>query len=160
MGISVSSLGPDAQRQVREKLTLELHRCPKCNSVIGIRGCDCGYCSAEPGYAKRAKYGNKRTPHKSTQGFERTYDSKREAAHAAYLDQAIAGKRVMWWLPQVPLPLPGGVVYRADFLVCWGNGESGGDVEVQDVKGKDTQASINKRKQVKACYGIDVAVIR
>ena len=104
---------------------------------------------------KPRKYRNTPTIYKSIQGFERRYDSKKEATHAAHLDHLIKCGPVSWWLPQVSIPLPGGVIYRADFLVMW---RASGPSFV-DVKGRDTQASINKRKQVKALYGITVEIV-
>ena len=52
--------------------------------------------------------------------------------------------------------LEGGVVYRADFLVVLADGS----IQVVDCKGIDTQSSINKRKQVKERYGLDVLLVR
>lgn len=103
---------------------------------------------------KRSKYGAVKTVYRSIQGFERTYDSKREAAFAAELDLRIKAGDVAWWLPQVPIPLPGGVTYRADFMVMLTV------LRFYDVKGFDTPASILKRKQVKALFGIDVEIVR
>ena len=53
-------------------------------------------------------------------------------------------------LRQVTLVLEGGVRYRADFLAVTG------PFELWDVKGFDTQASRNKRKQVLERYGAEV----
>jgi Protein of unknown function (DUF1064) len=105
---------------------------------------------------KRAsKYNAVRTAYKSVQGFERVYDSKAEAEFASSLDLMIQCKGVIRWLPQIPIPLPGGVKYVADFLVFYTDGAH----KYFDVKGRDTQASINKRKQVKAMFGIDVEIV-
>ena len=130
--VSPSSIGEKYQKQLAEKLLAQLPRPAQ----------------------KPNKYRNKKTLYKSVQGFERTYDSKKEARYASDLDLLIASKDVLWWLPQVSIPLPGGVVYRADFLV-----HRGRCVEFVDVKGKDTQASINKRKQAKALFGIAVRIV-
>lgn len=130
--ISIASLGPAAQAQVLTQLRA----------------------SQTPPEAKPSKYRNHKTAYRSTQGFERVYDSKREARYAADLDLLLAQKLILWWLPQVRMPLPGGVVYVVDFQVC-----EQATISFIDVKGKDTQASINKRKQVKALYGIDVEVM-
>lgn len=131
--VSTSSIGERYQRQLAEKLQSQISRATD---------------------QKPSKYRNKKTVYKSIQGFERRYDSKKEAAYAADLDKLIRAKDVLWWLPQVSIPLPGGVVYRADFLVHRNRG-----VEFVDVKGRDTQASINKRKQVKALFGIYVRIV-
>ena len=108
--------------------------------------------AAYPPETQPRKYRNTPTIYKSIQGFERRYDSKKEADFAAKLDGEISLRLVLWWLPQPSIPLPGGVIYRADFLVC----DSGGRVGFIDVKGRDTQASKNKRKQVFALFGIKV----
>ena len=135
-GSIIPALGADAVRQIAEALSREQQRL-----------------DASP--AKPRKYRNTPTIYKSIQGFERRYDSKKEATHAAHLDHLIKCGPVSWWLPQVSIPLPGGVIYRADFLVMW---RASGPSFV-DVKGRDTQASINKRKQVKALYGITVEIV-
>jgi hypothetical protein len=168
MGTSVLSLGPDAQRQAREQIVADEQRRalaakPICGTCLGTgimprfdgRDCRCPECrgSGEPG--TRRKFGNIPTVYKSTQGFERRYDSTGEANYAATLDQGIAAGLVKWWLPQVAFPLPGGVTYRCDFVVQWTD-----RLAVIDFKGADTQSSINKRKQVKACFGIEVELVR
>lgn len=135
---SILSLGPDAQRQVVQKL---------------------GQMQAAEQQAKaekRPKYGNKKTSYRSTQGFERLYDSILEARTARTLDEAIAAGSVRYWLPQVPILLPGGVRLVVDFLAISADGRS----RWIDAKGRETQASINKRKQAKALYGIDIELVR
>lgn len=113
------------------------------------------------------KYGARKTPFKAHFG-ERTYDSRAEAAYAARLELLRKAGEVLWWLPQVPIPLPGGVVYRADFMVCeLGhmniNTEKGlrhyPKLRFIDVKGKDTPVSRLKRKQVAEIHGIEVEVV-
>ena len=130
MGISLDKLGPLARQQAIEK--------------IGAQE------------AKKPKYGNKRTPYRSRQGFSRIYDSGGEARYASILDQGIDTGLIKWWLPQVTFPLPGKVSYRADFLIVWADGR----ISVQDFKGFDTQESRNKRKQVLDLFGVDVELVR
>jgi hypothetical protein len=106
----------------------------------------------------RNKYNAKRTEYTSPLNGTRTYDSKAEAAYAAKLDIDRAAGIIDWWLPQVPIRLPGGVTYRADFLVNhWADG--GDDLEFVDVKGRDTAMSKLKRKQVADLYGIEIKVV-
>jgi len=106
---------------------------------------------------KRSKYGNRKTPYKSRQGFKRTYDSALEARHAAQFDLGIETGLIKWWLPQVPFPLPGkNRKYRADFLVIWADGR----VSVIDAKGADTQMSKLKRDQVAELFGVEVELVR
>lgn len=140
MGTSISSLGPAAQRQIIEQIAMDNQRRAEA--------------ATKP--VKRSKYGNIRTEYKSCQGFSRIYDSKGEAGHAAMLDQGIVAGLVRLWLPQVTIPLQGGVKYRADFLVVWADGR----IVFQDFKGTDTQESINKRKQVREGFSIDVEIVK
>lgn len=79
------------------------------------------------------------------------FDSKLEARCYMELVMEQQAGRVLWFLRQVPFVLEGRVVYRCDFLVVRPEG-----VQVIDAKGRDTQASRNKRKQVKARYGVEV----
>ena len=153
---SILSLGPDAQRQVREQLARAQNRCPKCNTEIGCHGgCDCGYCSPKIDATLIPKYKNRKTVYRSTQGFERCYDSKLEARIAQRYDDMVAIGRLRCWVPQIPFLLPGGVRLVVDFMLIWKDGS----VSFTDAKGRETQASINKRKQVKAIYGIDVEIV-
>lgn len=132
--VSISDLGADALRQVREKLLTPI--------------------SSKPA----SKYFNKKTTYKSVQGFERTYDSIKEAKRAEELDGLLKARLVRWWFPEPRIRLPGGVNYYPDFQVCW---ETEGNVTFEDVKAKDreTQASKNKRKQALAIFGIDVKIV-
>lgn len=82
------------------------------------------------------------------------YDSKCEYHAHEWLRALYALGELRWILRQVSFRLEGGVVYRCDFMVELVTGPP--FVDVWDAKGRDTQASINKRKQVKARYGIEV----
>ena len=73
------------------------------------------------------KYGAKRTGH---------YASKREATYAAELALLKQAGQVAWWLEQVPVKLPGGIKYVADFLVCMADGRT----RMVEVKGMQTAA--------------------
>jgi hypothetical protein len=65
-------------------------------------------------------------------------------------------REVAFFLRQTPFHLEGGVVYRCDFFCVL----AAGGIEVIDAKGYDTRESINKRKQVKARYGVEVKLWR
>ena len=80
------------------------------------------------------------------------FDSKLELRYYRELKLRHAAREVLWWTRQVPFILEGGVRYRCDFLVVL----AAGGVEVVDCKGHDTRGSLNKRRQVKARYGINV----
>jgi len=79
---------------------------------------------------------------------------------ARYYEQLKIRKRigeVVVFLMQVPFRLPGGVFYRVDFVEF----HADGSVHFIDTKGKDTQDSINKRKQVEAEYPpIKIEIVR
>ena len=86
-----------------------------------------------------------------------TYDSKKEANYASDLNLRIKAGDLSFWLRQVSFALPGGVKYRADFVEFTQVANTPlYEVRVVDVKGRDTQASKNKRKQVKALYNVEV----
>jgi len=81
-----------------------------------------------------------------------SFDSQLEYQLFGALTLRQRAGEIAWFIRQVPFRLEGGVVYRADYLAVL----TAGGVEVWDAKGKDTQASINKRRQVKARYGVEV----
>ena len=58
------------------------------------------------------------------------FASKAEARRYEHLKLAQRGGTALFFLRQVPFHLPGGVVYRCDFLVFWADGR----VTVEDVK--------------------------
>lgn len=62
---------------------------------------------------------------------------------------------VLFFLCQVPFDLPGGIKYWCDFQVFL----SDGSVEFVDTKGRDTQVSLNKRKQVEAIYPVEIKIV-
>lgn len=108
------------------------------------------------------KYKNKRTEYNG-----RTYDSQKEAQHAATLDMlkraADPKERVVSWEPQPRFKLEvNGVpicAYVGDFQVTFGDGR----VEIQDVKGEATEklpVFKLKKKLMQAVRGIEVVVIK
>jgi len=108
--------------------------------------------------AKRSKYGNVKVHLEGE-----VFDSQLEYDCYCWIRLRKQAGEVAWFLRQVPFRLEGGVVYRADYLVALNDSVApvsltGGcsAVEVWDAKGRDTQASINKRKQVLARYGVEV----
>lgn len=103
------------------------------------------------GGRKPAKYRN--TP---TVVDGQRFDSKLEAKRYGELKALVAAGAIKWFIRQAPFRLPGGIVYRADFLIVWVNGQ----VTVEDSKGVMTAVSALKIKQVEAVYGITVQIIR
>lgn len=104
-------------------------------------------CAEEP---KRQKYGNQRT---EVDGLK--FDSKHEAEVFQELMLRVkAGElRCVW--RQVGFDLPGGIRYFADFVTV----ANDYTIRVLDAKSEATRKNrvyINKKKQVKALWGIDI----
>lgn len=113
--------------------------------------------------AKKAKFGNVRV---RVDGI--LFDSKLEARRYEELKLLKAGNLIEWFLMQVPIHCGGGVFYRVDFQIKWRTTLLVEPrVTFEDCKGvnakrgttSDNQAAINKRKQVKALWGIDVILV-
>lgn len=96
--------------------------------------------------AKRPKYGNQPT---IIDGIR--FASRLEARCYQWLMLRWKAGDLLWFVRQVNFDLPGGVKYRADFVVVCKDG-----VEVIDAKGMLTPDCKNKLKQMKAVHGIDV----
>ena len=101
---------------------------------------------------KKAKYGNSAIVCDGQR-----FDSKLERDRYLELKNLAQVGAVRWFTRQVPFYLPGGIIYRADFLVVWLG--SAPPVTVEDCKGFMTRVSINKIKQVEAIYGLKIAII-
>jgi hypothetical protein len=115
------------------------------------------------GGCKPTKYRNKRVV---VDGWP--FDSKLEAKRYEELKALRASAAVKWFLCQVPFRLPGGIIYRADFLVVYRRFpdhhryvEPCEDefVQIEDCKGARTRVSTNKIRQVEEIYGIKVRII-
>ena len=82
----------------------------------------------------------------------RKYDSKAEAEYAARLDLEVGAGTVMWWIPQVTIPLTEDETYRIDFIVAEPNGGTfkGPAIDVHgiEIKGYPTPAWKKKKKLV------------
>lgn len=103
------------------------------------------------GSGKRAKYGNRKI---TVDGMK--FDSQHEADYyfSVLWPRWMAGELVLL-ARQVPFDLPGGIRYIADFVTV----DTGGRVEVIDAKSPATKKNrtyINKRKQMKAIWRIDI----
>lgn len=83
------------------------------------------------------------------------FDSKAEARRFEELKRLRQAGEVLWFIRQPSFDLPGGVRYRADFLVVWPEG-----VTVEDVKGVKTDAYKIKKRQVEALYGVQIEEVR
>ena len=99
---------------------------------------------------KRNKYGNRRV---EVDGIK--FDSQKEARYYEELMLRYRAGDLKLVLLQVPFILPGPVKYYADFLTI----DNDGRFEVIDVKSEATRKNrvyINKKKQMKAVWGIEI----
>lgn len=99
---------------------------------------------------KRNKYGNRRA---EVDGIG--FDSQKEARYYEELMLRYRAGDLKLVLLQVPFILPGPVRYYADFLTI----DNDGRFEVIDVKSEATRKNrvyINKKKQMKAVWGIEI----
>jgi len=90
------------------------------------------------------------------------FDSKLEARRYEELKALRKAGAVAWFVRQPGFDLPGGIRYRADFLVVWmqANRTSVDRVGVEDCKGMSTRLSMNKIAMVEELYGIKVEILR
>jgi hypothetical protein len=84
------------------------------------------------------------------------FDSKLEAERYLYWNNLWQAGAIRWFLRQVPFALPGGIVYRLDFLVVMKDGT----IKLEDVKGHLTRVSQNKIIQVQAIFGVAIDLIQ
>lgn len=104
--------------------------------------------TAAPGSQKPRKYRNTPTV---VDGIR--FDSKLEARCYQWLFLQWKAGEVLWFVRQVNFDLPGGIKYRADFVVVGRQG-----VLVVDAKGIVTPDCRNKVKLMKATYDIEVVL--
>lgn len=99
---------------------------------------------------KTPKYRNRRVEFEGI-----WFDSKHEAETYANLMLMKRGGAIRAIARQVKFDLPGGIKYVADFVVIFPDYHC----EVWDAKSpitKQNRVYINKKKQMKACWGIDI----
>ena len=100
----------------------------------------------KPKSGKRPKYGNRRT---EVDG--KVYDSAREAKRHGELALLQKAGDIYGWAEQVTFLLPGGVKYRADFVIL----NRDGTYTVEDAKGVRTKEYLIKKKLM-ASMGIEI----
>lgn len=99
------------------------------------------------------------------------FDSRLEARRYRYWKNLWQIGAIAWFTRQVPFYLPGGIIWRADFLIVPAStgmaeieGERiygfSGPLVVEDCKGVMTRVSQNKIKQVEEIYGFKVQIIK
>lgn len=99
---------------------------------------------------KRRKYRNTPTTHTGIH-----FDSKKESKRFQMLELLKHTGEVVWFTRQVPFWLEGGVRMVVDFLVMYAD-ERGLRLEDTKTPITTTQAYINKKKQLRARYGLEV----
>jgi hypothetical protein len=102
-------------------------------------------------YSTRGKYKNTKVV---VDGIR--FDSKLEGLRYLYWRNLWQSRAIKLLLRQVPFHLPGGIVYRLDFLVQHLNG----DLVFEDTKGVMTRVSQNKIKQVEEIYRIRIDIVK
>lgn len=100
----------------------------------------------KPKGGKRPKYGNRKT---EVDG--KVYDSAKEAKRHGELVLLQKAGEIYSWAEQVTFLLPGGVKYRADFVVL----NKDGTFTVEDAKGMPTKEYLIKKKLM-ASMGIEI----
>lgn len=97
----------------------------------------------------QTKYNNIRTEYNGV-----VFDSRKEANRAWELDQMKKAGIIKGYLWQVPFKLPGGIVYKADFVVEYPDGHE----EIEDVKGGEATktAAYRMKKKLMESIGFEV----
>lgn len=91
------------------------------------------------------------------------FHSKLEGRYYVELEFRRKAGEVLYFLRQVPFHLPGGVIYRVDFMeVGLHSGSRAGAVWIKyvDTKGYDKRESTNKIKMVEAIYHVKINIVR
>jgi hypothetical protein len=84
------------------------------------------------------------------------FASKLEHSYKIYLDRLKHIGKIIFYLTQVPLRLPGGTKYVVDFVVFYDDGE----IEFIDTKGVETDTFKIKKREIEAIYPFKIKVVR
>lgn len=84
------------------------------------------------------------------------FASKIEASYYLKLKELQGSGRLIFFLRQVPLHLPGNVRYVVDFVEFHEDGE----IIFTDIKGMETENFATKKKMVEAVYPIKINVVK
>lgn len=98
---------------------------------------------------KPSKYRNKRT-----EANGRVYDSAREAKRATELRLLVQSGEAAALFEQVPFHLPGGIVYKADFVIL----QWDGTFTIEDSKGVLTK-EYRLKKRLMAAQGLTITEV-
>lgn len=100
---------------------------------------------------KRQKYGNRKV---EIDGMK--FDSRHEAGAYIMLMQRVRAGELKCVLRQVPFDLPGGIRYIADFVTILPDMKIEAVIDAKSEATKRNRVYINKKKQMKACWGIEI----
>lgn len=100
---------------------------------------------------KRSKYGNRKI---EVDGMK--FDSIHEADVYRELQMRVMARELKCVCRQVPFDLPGGIKYIADFVAILPDMRIEGVYDAKSEATKKNQVYINKKKQMKACWGIEI----
>lgn len=100
---------------------------------------------------KRSKYGNRRV---EVDGIK--FDSQHEATIYQELMLRVRAGELKAVLRQVSFDLPGGIRYVADFVTITPDMHVEGVYDAKSPATKANRVYINKKKQMKACWGIEI----
>ena len=103
---------------------------------------------------KRSKYGNRRV---EIDGMK--FDSRHEADEYQYLMMRVKLGELKMVLRQVPFDLPGGIRYIADFVTVTPDGKIEGVYDAKSEITRKNRVYINKKKQLRALYGIEIVEV-
>lgn len=103
---------------------------------------------------KRQKYGNQRV---EIDGMK--FDSKHEAQVYQELRLRVLAGELKCVLRQVPFDLPGGIRYIADFVTIRPDMSIEGVYDAKSEITRKNRVYINKKKQMKACWGIEITEV-
>lgn len=106
---------------------------------------------SRPEPPKRQKYGNKRV---EVDGIK--FDSEHEAAIYQELMLRVRAGELKIVCRQVKFDLPGGIVYISDFVAIRPDLSIEGVYDAKSPAAKQNRVYINKKKQMKACWGIEI----
>lgn len=84
------------------------------------------------------------------------FQSQHEANVYCELKLRVMAKELKCVLRQVPFELPGGITYYADFVTIGMDMRIEGVYDAKSEATKQNRVYINKKKQMKACWGIEI----
>lgn len=108
----------------------------------------------KPEAEKRQKYGNRKV---EIDGMK--FDSQHEAGTYIMLTQRVKAGELKCVLRQVPFDLPGGIKYVADFVTVRPDMSIEAVIDAKSEATKQNRVYINKKKQMKAIYGIEIVEV-